>query len=168
MGAIFLRISWSGNCQAGHHDLGLGHPLKFLWEKKAQGLTTYPNFWKQFGQIRSVRKELQRCGHEQASAHIEAAITHMRHFNKVVPYFQALLAQVHQHKSALNPLGRNVRTGQSDAPFTSATPPPNPSGESQVMMSTAVARNLMAEMTAFHDLPIRAYIMRSLRSYCVT
>ena len=30
------------------HDLGLGHPLKFLWEEKAQGLTTYSNFWKQF------------------------------------------------------------------------------------------------------------------------
>ena len=30
------------------HDLGLGHPLKFIWEEKAQALTTYPNFWKQF------------------------------------------------------------------------------------------------------------------------
>ena len=30
------------------HDLGLGHPLKFLWEEKAQHLTGYPNFWKQF------------------------------------------------------------------------------------------------------------------------
>jgi len=30
------------------HDLGLGHPLKCLWEEKAQGLTTYSNFWKQF------------------------------------------------------------------------------------------------------------------------
>lgn len=30
------------------HDLGLGHPLKFLWEEKAQHLTSYPNFWKQF------------------------------------------------------------------------------------------------------------------------
>ena len=30
------------------HDLGLGHPLKFLWEEKAQGLTTYSNFWKRF------------------------------------------------------------------------------------------------------------------------
>lgn len=30
------------------HDLGLGHPLKFLWEEKAQALTTYSNFWKQF------------------------------------------------------------------------------------------------------------------------
>ncbi len=30
------------------HDLGLGHPLKFLWEEKAQSLTTYSNFWKQF------------------------------------------------------------------------------------------------------------------------
>jgi hypothetical protein len=27
------------------HDLGLGHPLKFLWEEKAQGLTTYSNTW---------------------------------------------------------------------------------------------------------------------------
>jgi transposase len=30
------------------HDLGLGHPLKLIWEEKAQGLTTYSNFWKQF------------------------------------------------------------------------------------------------------------------------
>lgn len=30
------------------HDLGLGHPLKFLWEERAQHLITYPNFWKQF------------------------------------------------------------------------------------------------------------------------
>lgn len=30
------------------HDLGLGHPLKFLWEEKAQHLTGYSNFWKQF------------------------------------------------------------------------------------------------------------------------
>jgi hypothetical protein len=30
------------------HELGLGHPLKFLWEEKAQSLTTYSNFWKQF------------------------------------------------------------------------------------------------------------------------
>src|SRR5579864_766308 len=30
------------------HDLGLGHPLKFLWEERAQHLTTYSNFWKQF------------------------------------------------------------------------------------------------------------------------
>jgi hypothetical protein len=26
----------------------LGHPLKFLWEERAQHLTTYSNFWKQF------------------------------------------------------------------------------------------------------------------------
>jgi transposase len=30
------------------HDLGLGHPLKFIWEEKAQQFTTYSNFWKQF------------------------------------------------------------------------------------------------------------------------
>lgn len=29
-------------------DLGLGHPMKMIWEEKAQGLTTYSNFWKQF------------------------------------------------------------------------------------------------------------------------
>ena len=27
------------------HDLGLGHPLKFLWEERAQHLTTYSNTW---------------------------------------------------------------------------------------------------------------------------
>jgi transposase len=30
------------------HDLGLGHPMKLIWEEKAQALTSYPNFWKQF------------------------------------------------------------------------------------------------------------------------
>ena len=30
------------------HDLGLGYPLKSLWEEKAQHLTTFSNFWKQF------------------------------------------------------------------------------------------------------------------------
>jgi hypothetical protein len=30
------------------HELGLGHPLKFIWEEKAQHLTTYSNFWKRF------------------------------------------------------------------------------------------------------------------------
>jgi hypothetical protein len=30
------------------HDLGLGHPMKFIWEERAKALITYPNFWKQF------------------------------------------------------------------------------------------------------------------------
>ncbi|MGH8338429.1 MAG: IS21 family transposase, partial [Gammaproteobacteria bacterium] len=30
------------------HDLGLGFPLKFIWEEKAKSLTTYSNFWKRF------------------------------------------------------------------------------------------------------------------------
>ena len=30
------------------HELGLGHPMKFIWEERAQKLITYPNFWKQF------------------------------------------------------------------------------------------------------------------------
>lgn len=29
-------------------ELGYKHPLKFVWEEKASGLTTYSNFWKQF------------------------------------------------------------------------------------------------------------------------
>ena len=39
-----LELDWPAIVQ----DLGLGHPLKFLWEEKAQHLTTYSNFWKQF------------------------------------------------------------------------------------------------------------------------
>jgi transposase len=39
-----LQLEWSAIV----HDLGLGHPLKFIWEEKAQHLTTYSNFWKQF------------------------------------------------------------------------------------------------------------------------
>jgi transposase len=30
------------------HDLGLGHPLRFIWDERAQSLTSYPNFWKTF------------------------------------------------------------------------------------------------------------------------
>lgn len=30
------------------HELGLGHPLKYIWEERAQTLTSYSNFWKQF------------------------------------------------------------------------------------------------------------------------
>jgi transposase len=69
----------------------------------------YGNIRRVQGLIRSATKELQRCGHEQASTHIEAAIAHMRHFNKVrVPYFQMLLAQAHQQKVDPNPLGRDI------------------------------------------------------------
>lgn len=39
-----LQLDWL----AVIHDLGLGHPLKCIWEEKAQQLTTYSNFWKQF------------------------------------------------------------------------------------------------------------------------
>jgi transposase len=39
-----LQLEWPAIV----HDLGLGHPLKFIWEEKAQHLTTYSNFWKQF------------------------------------------------------------------------------------------------------------------------
>ena len=38
------QVDWS----AVVHELGLGHPLKFIWEERAQSLTGYPNFWKQF------------------------------------------------------------------------------------------------------------------------
>jgi hypothetical protein len=39
-----LQIDWLSLI----HKLGLGHPLKFLWEGRAQHLTTDANFWKQF------------------------------------------------------------------------------------------------------------------------
>jgi hypothetical protein len=42
-----LQIDWPAII----HDLGLGHPLKFLWEERAQHLITYPNFWKWYGRI---------------------------------------------------------------------------------------------------------------------
>jgi len=38
------QVNWPSIIQ----DLGLGHPLKYLWEEKARELTTYSNFWKQF------------------------------------------------------------------------------------------------------------------------
>jgi len=39
-----LQLEWPAII----HELGLGHPLKFIWEEKAQHLTSYSNFWKQF------------------------------------------------------------------------------------------------------------------------
>lgn len=39
-----LRLDWPAIV----HDLGLGHPLKFIQEENAQHLTTCSNFWKQF------------------------------------------------------------------------------------------------------------------------
>src|SRR5215471_6250415 len=39
-----LQLEWPAII----HELGLGHPLKFIWEEQAQHLTTYSNFWKQF------------------------------------------------------------------------------------------------------------------------
>ena len=52
------------------HGLGLGHPLKFLWEKKAQALTTYSNFWKQFcrkfPQYRGFERIPHSLGHSLA------------------------------------------------------------------------------------------------------
>jgi hypothetical protein len=30
------------------HELGLGHPMKFIWEERAKALITYPNFWKHY------------------------------------------------------------------------------------------------------------------------
>src|SRR5258708_3822776 len=30
------------------HELGLGFPMKFIWEERAKSLITYSNFWKQF------------------------------------------------------------------------------------------------------------------------
>jgi hypothetical protein len=69
----------------------------------------YGNIRRVQGLIRSATKELQACGHEQGSAHIEAAIAHMRHFNKVrVPYFQALLAQARHQKPGASILARDI------------------------------------------------------------
>lgn len=30
------------------HELGLGFPMKFIWQERAKVFITYPNFWKQF------------------------------------------------------------------------------------------------------------------------
>lgn len=38
------QVDW----EEAKREVGFKHPLKFIWEEKAQGLTTYPNFWKQF------------------------------------------------------------------------------------------------------------------------
>ena len=61
------------------------------------------------GLIRSATKELQACGREQASVHIEAAITQMRHFDKVrVPYFQMLVAQARHSKAGADNATREI------------------------------------------------------------
>lgn len=59
----------------------------------------YGNIRRVQGLVRSAAKELQAQGRERASAHLDAAIAQMRHFDKVrVPYFQMLLAQARHHK----------------------------------------------------------------------
>src|SRR5579862_7936010 len=42
------------------HDLGLGHPLKFLWEERAQQLTTYSNFFSSTASSRSTAQQPSR------------------------------------------------------------------------------------------------------------
>ncbi len=39
-----LQLQWPQVIE----DLGMGHPMKLIWEEKAETLTTYSNFWKQF------------------------------------------------------------------------------------------------------------------------
>lgn len=39
-----LQLQWPQVIE----DLGMGHPMKLIWEEKAATLTTYSNFWKQF------------------------------------------------------------------------------------------------------------------------
>jgi hypothetical protein len=51
------QVDWLGVI----HDLGLGHPLKFLWQERAQGLTTYSNFWKWYGRPRLFRAKWHHC-----------------------------------------------------------------------------------------------------------
>src|SRR5687768_1318938 len=52
-----LQLDWL----AVIHDLGLGHPLKFIWEEKAQQLTTYSNFWKQYLQGYFIYRRIYTC-----------------------------------------------------------------------------------------------------------
>ena len=47
------------------HDLGLGHPMKMVWEEKAQSLTTYSNFWKQFYRRYPQYKQVRPAGRTQ-------------------------------------------------------------------------------------------------------
>ncbi|MHB8549258.1 MAG: hypothetical protein ACYDAZ_08875 [Thermoplasmataceae archaeon] len=49
------------------HDLGFGHPLKFLWEEKAKPLTSDSNFWKPF-----YRKFPQYRGGHRHGARVRA------------------------------------------------------------------------------------------------
>jgi hypothetical protein len=45
------------------HDLGMGHPPKFIWEEKAQQLTTYSHFWNQFyTQYLPEREKMMQAG----------------------------------------------------------------------------------------------------------
>ena len=69
----------------------------------------YGNIRRVQGLIRSATKELQACGREQASVHIETAIAQMRHFDKVrVPYLQMLLAQARHQKAGTNDAAREI------------------------------------------------------------
>jgi hypothetical protein len=56
------------------HDLGLGHPLKFLWEERAQHLTTYSNTWTPLSCQASLSVSARRSGLQQYIRPVYAAI----------------------------------------------------------------------------------------------
>ena len=69
----------------------------------------YGNIRRVQGLVRSAAKELQTQGRDRASAHLEAAIAQMRHFDKVrVPYFQMLMAQARHHKPGTGDATREI------------------------------------------------------------
>jgi hypothetical protein len=100
----------------------------------------YGNIRRVQGLVRAATKELNAHGRERAGVHMEAAIAHMRHFNKIrVPYFQMLLAQARHYKQTNieakreivrlpnNPMLRYIRG-------TSAAVDPDPSPQEKLLL----------------------------------
>jgi hypothetical protein len=115
----------------------------------------YGNIRRCQGFVRTGTKEINQTGHELASERIAAAIASMRRYSKFrVPYFQALLAQA--RKQALEPeTGREIvrRPGNPMLRYVAGAPrrrrrcPHRHFHPGELRsMSTAIAKNLMAEM----------------------
>lgn len=85
------EIDWEGVKE----DLGYKHPLKFIWEEKAQASTTYPNFWKVFyRKFPYLRKGLSVPRDFEAGERVEVARTGGPHLIYIFCGYQPCVSPV--------------------------------------------------------------------------
>lgn len=74
------------------HELGLGHPLKFIWEERAQGLTTYSNFHKQFyRKFPDFRQAASTCREFEPGERVE-----VDYAGDLVPWVDLRTGEIHK------------------------------------------------------------------------